>query len=69
MITIPLTVNGKEVSPTLPLTPAILNAIFDAVGVRIRRVPASPDIIKEALERQTAAAGAAVHVGAGCQGL
>ena len=69
MITIPLTVNGKEVSPAVPLTPAILNAIFDAVGVRIRRVPASPDIIKEALESQTAAEGAAVHVEAGCQGL
>jgi hypothetical protein len=69
MITIPLTVNGKEANPTVPLTPAILNAIFNAVGVRIRRVPASPDIIKEALERQTAAAGAAVHVGAGWQGL
>ena len=68
MITIPLTVNGKEANPTVPLTPAILNAIFDAVGVRIRRLPASPDIIKEALERQTAAAGAAVHVGAGCPG-
>jgi len=69
MITIPLTVNGKEVSPTAPLTPAILNTIFNAVGVRIRRVPASPDIIKHALERQTAAEGAAVHVEVGCQGL
>ena len=69
MISTPLTVNGKEVSPTVPLTPAILNAIFDAVGVRIRRVPASPDIIKEALERQTAVEGAAVHVEAGCHGL
>jgi hypothetical protein len=69
MMTIPLTVNGRKINPTLPLTPAILNAIFDAVGVRIHRVPASPDTIKEALERQTAAAGAAVHVGAGCQGL
>jgi hypothetical protein len=67
MISIPLTVNGKEVSPTLPLTPAILNAIFDAVGVRIRRLPAKPDIIKHALERQTLAEGAALHVGAGCQ--
>ena len=68
MITIPLTVNGKEANPTVPLAPAILNAILDAVAVRIRRVPASPDIIKEALERQTAAQGAAVHVEVGCQG-
>ena len=68
MITIPLSVNGKEVSPTVTLAPAILNAISDAVGVRIRRVPASPDTIIEALEGQTAAEGAAVHVGAGCQG-
>jgi hypothetical protein len=50
----------------MPLTPAILNAIFDAVGVRFRRVPAKPDIIKHALERQTLAEGAAVHVEAGC---
>jgi len=69
MITIPLTVNGKEVSPAVPLTPAILNTIFDAVGVRIRRVPASPDILKEALESQTAAERAAVHVEVSCQGL
>lgn len=67
MIIISLTINGKEVGPTLPLTPAILNAIFDAAGVRIRRLPAKPDIIKEALERQTAAEGAAIHIGAGCQ--
>jgi hypothetical protein len=53
----------------VPLTPAILNAIFDAVGVRIRRVPASPDIIKHALERQTMAEGVPAHVEVGCQGL
>jgi CO/xanthine dehydrogenase Mo-binding subunit len=32
-----------------PLTAAIANAIFDATGVRIRRVPFSPDRVKEAL--------------------
>jgi CO/xanthine dehydrogenase Mo-binding subunit/aerobic-type carbon monoxide dehydrogenase small subunit (CoxS/CutS family) len=63
----PLGAKGISEVATVPLTPAILNAIFDAVGVRIRRLPAKPDIIKEALERQTAAEGAAVQVGAGCQ--
>jgi len=32
-----------------PLTAAIANAIFDATGVRIRRVPFSPDRVKQAL--------------------
>ena len=32
-----------------PVTAAIANAIFDATGVRIRRVPFSPDRVKQAL--------------------
>jgi CO/xanthine dehydrogenase Mo-binding subunit len=32
-----------------PLSAAIANAIFDATGVRIRRVPFSPDRVKQAL--------------------
>ena len=32
-----------------PLSAAIANAIFDATGVRIRRVPFSPDKVKQAL--------------------
>jgi len=32
-----------------PLIAAVANAIFDATGVRIRRVPFSPDRVKQAL--------------------
>ena len=45
-----------EVAPTgagepsiRPVAAAIANAIFDATGVRIRRVPFSPDRVKGAL--------------------
>jgi hypothetical protein len=33
----------------IPTAPAILNAIHDATGVRIRRVPATPDRIPAAI--------------------
>ena len=32
-----------------PVAAAIANAIFDATGVRIRRVPFSPDRVKQSL--------------------
>ncbi len=32
-----------------PLAAAIANAIFDATGVRIRRVPFTPDRVKQAM--------------------
>lgn len=44
-----------------PLTaphPAILNAIYDAVGVRVFRVPALPEVIKMGLEAKAGAAAA-----------
>ena len=41
----------------IPTAPAILNAIHDATGVRIRRVPATPDRVLAALRAQ----GAPVH--------
>jgi CO/xanthine dehydrogenase Mo-binding subunit len=43
---------AKEVGQgvLLPVVPAVLNAIYDAVGVRIDEVPASPDKIVRALE-------------------
>ncbi|MFN0060549.1 MAG: xanthine dehydrogenase family protein molybdopterin-binding subunit [Planctomycetota bacterium] len=43
---------AKEVGqgPLLPMMPAVLNAIFDAVGVRIDQVPAAPHMILAALE-------------------
>jgi nicotinate dehydrogenase subunit B len=40
---------GAGESASVPGTAAIANAIFDATGVRIRRVPFSPDRVKQAL--------------------
>jgi nicotinate dehydrogenase subunit B len=49
-------INHPELPPTgagepsmRPLSAAIANAIFDATGVRIRRVPFSPDRVKQSL--------------------
>jgi CO/xanthine dehydrogenase Mo-binding subunit len=49
-------INHPELAPTgagepsiRPLAAAIANAIFDATGVRMRRVPFSPDRVKQAL--------------------
>jgi 4-hydroxybenzoyl-CoA reductase subunit alpha len=45
---------AKEVGqgPLLPIPPAVANGIFDAVGVRIDEVPATPDKVLEALHRK-----------------
>jgi CO/xanthine dehydrogenase Mo-binding subunit len=51
----PLGAKGISEVATVPLTPAILNAIFDAVGVRIRSLPATPAGIKAALEQSVLA--------------
>ena len=43
---------AKEVGqgPLLPVMPALANAIFDAVGVRIDEIPVTPDKVLRALE-------------------
>ena len=41
----PFGAKGISEVATVPLTPAILNAIYDAVGVRIYSLPATPDKI------------------------
>ncbi len=45
---------AKEVGqgPLLPMPPAVCNAIFDAVGVRIDQVPVQPHMIRKALEEK-----------------
>ncbi len=47
---------AKEVGqgPLLPVVPAIANAVYDAVGVRIDEVPISADKVLRALERKAA---------------
>ena len=45
---------AKEVGqgPLLPVPPAVANAIFDAVGVRVDEVPATPEKVLTALQRK-----------------
>lgn len=45
---------AKEVGqgPLLPMPPAICNAIFDAIGVRIDQVPVQPHMVRKALEER-----------------
>ncbi|HKQ28101.1 MAG TPA: molybdopterin cofactor-binding domain-containing protein [Burkholderiales bacterium] len=54
---------AKEVGqgPLLPVMPAVANAIYDAVGVRIDEIPITPDKILRALELK--AAGKEARVG------
>jgi CO/xanthine dehydrogenase Mo-binding subunit/CO/xanthine dehydrogenase FAD-binding subunit len=37
--------------PILPPGPAVANAVFDAIGVRFRELPITPDMVLEALRR------------------
>jgi CO/xanthine dehydrogenase Mo-binding subunit len=45
----PFGAKGIGEQAVIPTAPAILNAIHDATGVRIRRVPATPDRIRAAI--------------------
>ncbi|HEV7662103.1 MAG TPA: molybdopterin cofactor-binding domain-containing protein, partial [Chloroflexota bacterium] len=47
---------AKEVGqgPLLPVIPAIANAVYDAVGVRIDETPITPDKVLRALEARSA---------------
>jgi len=47
----PFGAKGVGEPPLVPTAPAIANAIFDAVGVRIRRLPITPERLHEALQR------------------
>ena len=49
----PFGATGLGETPTLPTAPAILNAIADAVGVRITRLPASPERVWRAITEKT----------------
>jgi hypothetical protein len=45
---------AKEVGqgPLLPIMPAVANAVYDAVGIRIDEVPITPDKVLRALDRK-----------------
>jgi hypothetical protein len=47
---------AKEVGqgPLLPIMPAVANAVYDAVGVRIDEVPITPEKILKALQARSA---------------
>jgi 4-hydroxybenzoyl-CoA reductase subunit alpha len=47
---------AKEVGqgPLLPIMPAVANAVFDAVGVRVDQVPIAPQMIMKALAEKAA---------------
>ena len=47
----PFGAKGISEVATVPVTPAILNAVYDAVAVRIKSLPATPDKILRGLER------------------
>jgi CO/xanthine dehydrogenase Mo-binding subunit len=52
----PLGAKGIGEPAMVPTAPAITNAIYDAVGVRIPSLPASPERVLEALRQQQASA-------------
>jgi len=56
---------AKEVGqgPLLPIMPAVANAVYDAVGVRVDEIPVTPDKVLDALERK--AKGEAPRTGPG----
>jgi CO/xanthine dehydrogenase Mo-binding subunit len=45
---------AKEVGqgPLLPIMPAVANAVYDAVGIRVDEVPITPDKVLRALDRK-----------------
>jgi CO/xanthine dehydrogenase Mo-binding subunit len=45
----PFGAKGIGEQALIPTAPAIMNAIHDAIGVRIHRVPATPDRVRAAI--------------------
>ena len=53
----PFGAKGIGEQALIPTAPAILNAIYDAVGVRIRKLPATPDKVRAAMRSLGASRG------------
>jgi aldehyde oxidoreductase len=51
----PFGAKGVGEQALIPTAPAILNAIHHATGVRIRRIPATPDRVRAEILAATAA--------------
>jgi CO/xanthine dehydrogenase Mo-binding subunit len=47
----PFGAKGVGEPPTIPTAPAIANAIFDAVGVRVRQIPITPERLYREMKR------------------
>jgi len=62
----PFGAKGIGEQAVIPTAPAILNAIHDAIGIRIRRVPATPDRIRAAIRNRVAPAYRRPDGRAGC---
>jgi CO/xanthine dehydrogenase Mo-binding subunit len=57
----PLGAKGIGEPALVPTAPAIMNAIYDAIGVRITALPATPEAILAALEAKQAGPPAPVN--------
>jgi CO/xanthine dehydrogenase Mo-binding subunit len=57
----PFGAKGVGEQALIPTAPAILNALYDAVGVRIRRLPATPDKVRAAILAKVAAGSGNSH--------
>jgi CO/xanthine dehydrogenase Mo-binding subunit len=53
----PLGVKGIGEPAMIPTIPAVMNAIYDAVGVRVTALPATPERLLEAMKEKAGAAG------------
>jgi CO/xanthine dehydrogenase Mo-binding subunit/aerobic-type carbon monoxide dehydrogenase small subunit (CoxS/CutS family) len=48
----PLGVKGLAEAPSLATAPAVANAIYDAVGVRLKHLPMTPERVKTAIDQK-----------------